>query len=256
MIRKSRVLTLGFVALASATICLAHQLVYSQGPSDQKDSPNSIRRPSTNAEPETIDLNGNSVGRSRDPQAKDSPNSALRPSTNEKREPIPFDPIENGVGQSRAPQAPDPDEVMTATYRVENPLGQSGGNGYGNTPNMTLEAIDRIAIGVAYVYAVQKDPSATSIAELAKERYGAASRLNDPFAEKIAESVKTLVDPKSWSDHGGQGQIIVVPGALIIRQTRAIHQKLPPVLQPFSPVLPSSGYYNAPPFGYDAPQAG
>lgn len=54
-------------------------------------------------------------------------------------------------------------------------------------------------------------------------------------ADKVAESLKKLISPKSWESAGGPGSIHAVDGALLVRQTVSVHRELEKVLKELNP---------------------
>ena len=45
-------------------------------------------------------------------------------------------------------------------------------------------------------------------------------------AGKLVESIQTTVAPKSWDEAGGRGSLVVLGRALVIAQTRAVHEQI------------------------------
>lgn len=57
---------------------------------------------------------------------------------------------------------------------------------------------------------------------------------NQP-AEKIAEALQDFVVAASWKNHGGQGEVRAVRGALIVRQTANVHRSVQQFLAQLEP---------------------
>lgn len=52
-----------------------------------------------------------------------------------------------------------------------------------------------------------------------------------PTADELARVVEEVIEPKSWQQAGGQGVIRAVKGALVVKQTAAVHKQIRALLK-------------------------
>jgi hypothetical protein len=59
--------------------------------------------------------------------------------------------------------------------------------------------------------------------------------VGDQPADKVAEALMEFVESKSWKDHGGEGEIRPLQGALVVKQNANVHREIQRFLAQFAP---------------------
>ena len=59
--------------------------------------------------------------------------------------------------------------------------------------------------------------------------------LSQQFGDRLVDAITKIVEPSTWTSAGGSGEIHSIGGALVVKQTAAVHAKLRRTLAPFSP---------------------
>lgn len=94
------------------------------------------------------------------------------------------------------------------------------------------------SIAIAGAVKVDANPS-QQVPEVPERGTG----LIDGSNEKLGEALVDLIEPQSWKKNGGPGEFRLIPGAILVRQSPAIHgqiQKVLSALSPFHPGCPSA----------------
>ena len=82
-------------------------------------------------------------------------------------------------------------------------------------------------------------------AEAQQQMLKIAERLPDGAAsDKIGDALMDLIEPESWKKTGGRGDLRVLPGAILVRQTPEVHALIQRAL---STISPGAGYYGGMP---------
>lgn len=75
------------------------------------------------------------------------------------------------------------------------------------------------------------------VLKLAENRPGGAG----PLSEQVGDALIDLIEPDSWKKNGGPGDLRVLTGAILIRQTPGVHSLIQKALSTLSPA--GGGYY-------------
>jgi BMFP domain-containing protein YqiC len=63
---------------------------------------------------------------------------------------------------------------------------------------------------------------------------------SNPDVDSAVELIKTMVEPSSWDENGGKGEIVHLKSVLIIRQTPRIHERIDELLRQTREALAAS----------------
>jgi hypothetical protein len=85
-------------------------------------------------------------------------------------------------------------------------------------------------IRAAVVSQPGQNADAQEILKLAEGRAAAAN----PSSEQIGDALIDLVEPETWKKNGGQGEMRVLTGAILVRQTPAVHSLIEKTLSTLS----------------------
>lgn len=139
------------------------------------------------------------------------------------------------------------DQLIVMTYPVAKPQQNS------NNIDLTSAGLDRLMFGIAYIMAVYKQPDAGAVRTIT-ERYQEtkAAPEQKSFADEVKQAIVTLVQPDTWKDNNksGKGEIVVVSGALVVKNTIEVHRQLQFVISPVTaPSRAGASSYDSPIMG-------